>query len=200
MMNAGERDVVTAIKDDHRTLERMFEQLSKNPDERLLAQMSTLFLAHGKAEEAQVYPKLAQEAPEDKDEVFHGVKEHREAEKLLRDLQGEKPGTKAFEQALKKFVESVDHHVEEEESDLLPKLEEELTATESQRLAEAFHKAEEAETQRLEATSGRDLDVMLKEELLAQAELMGVEGAAGKSKDELKTELHRVLHPGLGRD
>ncbi|WP_067825961.1 hemerythrin domain-containing protein [Actinomadura kijaniata] len=187
--------VVAAIKNDHRTLERMFDQLRKNPDEKTLAEMSILFVAHGKAEEAEVYPKLAVKSPEDKGDVFHGVEEHREAEEHLRALQAAEPGTEDFTARLEKFVESVDHHVEEEESSILPELNQALTEDEAARVAEAFHQAEEAEKTRLAATSGRDLDAMSKEELVAQAERQGLTGVSSRTKDELKTELHAALNP-----
>ncbi|WP_433324563.1 hemerythrin domain-containing protein [Spirillospora sp. CA-294931] len=194
-MSAG-NGVVAAIKDDHRELERMFDRLADRPDAALLAEMSALFLAHGKAEEAEVYPKMLERGgPDDKEEVFHGVEEHREAEELLRKLQGISPGGPGFKAALKKFVDAVSHHVEEEESEVLPALDRKMDAAESARAEKAFRAAEAAEKKRLSTTSGRDLDVMTKEELIAQANLKGLRATASSTKDELKTELRAALHP-----
>ena len=53
---AGE--VVDLIMQDHREVERLFDELKDNPDKRpnLLPVLTTLLTAHSRAEEAEVYP------------------------------------------------------------------------------------------------------------------------------------------------
>jgi len=54
-------NVVDLIMNDHRELERIFDELMTQPDKRpsLVPVMITLLTAHSRAEESQVYPAAA---------------------------------------------------------------------------------------------------------------------------------------------
>jgi hemerythrin superfamily protein len=56
--SAGQVDAVDLIMQDHRELERMFDELRNHPDRRraLVPVMATLLFAHSRAVEAEVYP------------------------------------------------------------------------------------------------------------------------------------------------
>jgi len=59
-------DVVDLIMQDHREVERLFDELKDSPEKRpnLLPVLTTLLTAHSRAEEAEVYPVAAAEAGE----------------------------------------------------------------------------------------------------------------------------------------
>ncbi len=76
------------------------------------------------------------------------------------------------------------HHVEEEESKVLPGMREGLTVERLQELGDAFSKSREQHL-------GDTPDSIRKSELEQQAENIGLEGASGKDKSELKSELSR---------
>jgi len=80
-------DVVDLIMQDHREVERLFDELKDSPEKRpnLLPVLTTLLTAHSRAEEAEVYPVAAEEAGE-KDEVSQSQQEHIEADQLLAKL------------------------------------------------------------------------------------------------------------------
>lgn len=121
-------DAVTAITNDHRLLEKLFEQLKQDPDDRvaLLEEIRARLLAHIVAEETFVYPVLEQADPSEAGEVHHGVDEHREAEEKLGLV--ETADEQDFSAALQDFIDAVSHHVEEEETELLPALAEAVGA------------------------------------------------------------------------
>lgn len=115
-------DVVALIKDDHRRMEQLFARLKAGDGARrsLVAKVEGRLSAHARAEESEVYPSIAKKAGE-QNEVEHGTHEHFEAEHHLRKVINliDSPH---FDQALEEFVAAVDHHVQEEESELLPAL------------------------------------------------------------------------------
>lgn len=177
------RDVVDLIMDDHRELERMFEELRSRPDRRamLLPRVSSLLIAHSRAEEAEVYTVARDEAGEE-DEVEHGQEEHLQAEQLLEQLQSMDPEGADFDSALGEFIHAVTHHIEEEEESVLPGLRERLSPERRDEVAEAFVATR---ADHLGAEAGD----LTRDELDIQAENLGLEGTSSKSKDELKREL-----------
>ena len=138
-------DVVTAITNDHRLMETLFERLRVDERDRaaLIAEVRARFTAHSVAEEEHVYPELTDRKPDEADEVEHGVHEHREAEEKLTAL--ERAGDADFHRALDEFIAAVQHHVEEEESTILPALQESMTDDRLDDLGEAFEERRKKE-------------------------------------------------------
>ncbi len=176
-------DVVDMIMDDHREVERMFDQLMDEPDKRplVLPVVSALLIAHSRAEEAEVYPAARDEAGES-DEVEHSQAEHVEADRLLERLAGMDPGDSGFETALQELIDAVKHHVEEEESSVLPGLRARLSPERLAELGEAFAQQRAEHLGELPGQATR-------EELLTQAQNADIDGASSMSKMELKGAL-----------
>jgi hemerythrin superfamily protein len=117
-------DAVTLITNDHRVMEQLFERLRSGSGDRqlLLDECAARLTAHSHAEEQQVYSVLAELDPEAREEAHHGADEHHEAERLLHDLQRISPEGPDFDDRLDDFIAAVIHHVEHEETVLLPAL------------------------------------------------------------------------------
>jgi hemerythrin superfamily protein len=134
------KDAVDAITQDHRLMESLFEDCRTNKAARpaLVAEIKARLSAHSAAEEEKVYPALAKAEPGEAEEVHHGVEEHREAEQLLARLEATDPDGPEFDKALRDFVAAVAHHVQEEESEILPSLEEAVDRQTLEDLGAAF--------------------------------------------------------------
>lgn len=132
-------DVVDLIMQDHREVERLFDQLARDRGSRATTTpvLITLLTAHSRAEESEVYPAARDEAHET-DEVSHSQEEHLQADRLLAELAECDPESKAYDDTLAKVVEAVTHHVEEEESSVLPGLRDALSRARLVELGEAF--------------------------------------------------------------
>ncbi|MDP9796718.1 hemerythrin superfamily protein [Catenuloplanes nepalensis] len=132
-------DAVEAIKQDHQRMEGVFARLEAGGGDRraLLSEVENRLEAHSLAEEQEVYPAIKKAAPDEADEVDHGYDEHAEAESLLHKAQS-MVDSPDFDDALREFLEAVRHHVNEEESELLPALAEAVDDAELERLGEAF--------------------------------------------------------------
>jgi hemerythrin superfamily protein len=115
-------DVVELILADHREFERLFRALRNREEDRAarLRELADLLVAHAEAEEREVYPNLERHAPEAEEEIEHSHEEHAEGhEKLLDLLRVEDVDSEDFEEALEELVETVTHHLDEEERDVL---------------------------------------------------------------------------------
>lgn len=177
-------DVVDLIMNDHRELEKVFDQLLEAPDTRpnLVPVMITMLAAHSRAEEADVYP-AARDAGIDKD-VEHSQKEHLEADQLALKLSETPFDAPGFEATLKELVEAVSHHLEEEESTVLPGLRENLSGDRLEALGEAFLATREEHL-------GETPADMTKAEMDQQAENAEIGGTSRLSKSELRETLEQ---------
>lgn len=176
------QDVVDLILQDHREMERMFDQLRTDPDSRagLVPVLTTLLTAHSRAEEAEVYPAARSEAGES-DEVEHSQEEHLLADKLMLELAETDPATTAFDDKLTELIDAVTHHVEEEEKTVLPGMRTALSDERRSELGQAFLHSRQQHL-------GDQAPDITKAELEQQAE--NIEMPVGdKSKAELQDEL-----------
>ncbi|MFF4172294.1 hemerythrin domain-containing protein [Streptomyces sp. NPDC001744] len=116
------QDVVAAILEDHRTMEDLFRRMRSVEADRAAAlkEFSALLIAHGEAEEAEVYGALKRFKDVDNDEVDHGVEEHDEGNKALLALLGvDDIGSDEWDERLEELVGAVTHHMDEEERTIL---------------------------------------------------------------------------------
>jgi hemerythrin superfamily protein len=193
-------DVITMIKTDHHELERLFDMMQEDSGSRPLALplAVAMLTAHSRAEEDHIYPALAKEAGE-KEEAEHGAEEHHKAEQLGQQLLGKDPEGPDFEDSLSEWVSAVQHHVEEEETELLPHLQQALGPDRLEELGKAFSARRAAELTGQAAqpgdgngrgggsrkSSGRNLPGKTKDQLLAEARKAGIHGRSSMSKQEL---------------
>ncbi|WP_030761690.1 hemerythrin domain-containing protein [Streptomyces sp. NRRL F-2664] len=141
---AGEgkgQDVVEAILEDHRTMEELFRRMRSVEADREAArdQFSALLIAHGEAEEAEVYGALKRFRGVDDDEVEHGEEEHAEGnEALLKLLEVDEVGSDEWDERLEDLVQAVSHHLDEEERTILNGTRENVPAERRAELGAAF--------------------------------------------------------------
>ena len=134
-------DVVEAILDDHRLFESLLRELRNEQNDRdaLRRQMAELLVAHGEAEESQVYPQLERKDAIDEEEAEHGKKEHDEGyETLLPLLEAEELYDEQFSENLHEFSETLLHHLDEEERDILNPAREDVSDEERARIGSAW--------------------------------------------------------------
>jgi len=185
------QSAVQLITKDHREMESVFEQLEKDKGKRaeLVRKVGAMLLAHSKAEESEVYGAAREEAGE-RDEIQHSLEEHQKAEQLLHELERLDPSGSDFDAKLRELVSAVQEHVQEEESDVLPKLEERLDAKRLEELGRAFEERRGKELRAYESkVGGSTREDMTKEQLYEQAREADIPGRSTMSKDELAERL-----------
>jgi len=175
-------DVVELIMQDHRELERIFDELMSSPEKRpaLVPVMTALLTAHSRAEEEKVYP-AARDAG-GTEEVQHSQKEHLEADQLAEDVATTDPTSDEFGEKLQKLIDAVKHHVEEEESTVLPGMRDRMDADRLRELGEAFLTSREEHL-------GEQPGELSKQQLLQQAANAGIRASSGMSKADLQEKL-----------
>ncbi|MFD5149058.1 hemerythrin domain-containing protein [Streptomyces sp. NPDC058401] len=140
------QDVVAVILKDHRTMEDLFRRMRSVEADRAdaLAKFSALLVAHGEAEESEVYGALKRFKDVDNAEVEHGTKEHAEGnEALLALLEVAEVGSDAWDERLEDLVKAVTHHLDEEERTILNDTRENVPDERRAELGAAFLKERE---------------------------------------------------------
>jgi hemerythrin superfamily protein len=187
-------DAITLIKNDHRVMEQLFERMRTQKTKRsaLLKECVARLSAHSWAEEERVYPAIVRADPPEQGEVYHGVEEHHEAEQLLHKLEETDPQSPAFDAVLEEFVAAVKHHVEEEESNILPALAESVDRATLDELGAAFEErrmavlTEHGVGAEIATESATELS---RDELYEKAKEADVPGRSSMSKEELAQAL-----------
>jgi hemerythrin superfamily protein len=124
------QDAISLLKEQHREVESLFEQIehaSDNEDKEILFQeLADNLAAHAQIEEKVFYP--AAYARPTKKLLLEAVEEHLAVKRIVADLLEMSPKDEHFEAKIKVLKEQVEHHVEEEENELFPKVQKELDA------------------------------------------------------------------------
>ena len=134
-------DVVELILEDHRLFESLLRELRNDQNDRdaLRHQMAELLVAHGEAEESEVYPQLERKDAIDEEEAEHGKKEHDEGyETLLPLLEASELYDEEFSENLHEFSETLLHHLDEEERDILNPARDDISQEDRDRLGAAW--------------------------------------------------------------
>jgi iron-sulfur cluster repair protein YtfE (RIC family) len=125
------------LKADHEKVNSLFEQVKATEGERqhkqLYKKIKTELETHMFIEEKVFYPTLRKQ--EDfKDDVLEAVEEHLQAKTLIRDMDRLADGNERFDAKLQVLMDNIEHHVEEEEQELFPKVEEKFVAEDLEKI------------------------------------------------------------------
>ncbi len=138
-------EILATIKKDHdemrsllKTLIASWEAPAKDQAQ-IIGQIRDEMVPHARAEELVVYNSMRQaDAPTDK--VYHGFKEHAEAEGLLVALETMDAMNVEWKPVAEKFAHALRHHMEEEEQDLFPQVRAAFAPEELQAMAGEFER------------------------------------------------------------
>ena len=115
------------IRQDHKKVEGLFrkvEQTKGAQAKRRLAESAMAELEiHAALEEEIFYPAVKKEVDDGSSMVQEAIQEHQTVKQLIAELKGMGEANDEFESQFSQLVENVQHHVEEEENEMLPKVE-----------------------------------------------------------------------------
>jgi hemerythrin superfamily protein len=157
-------NVIELLKKDHLNVSELFaayEAAKENEEEgsrQEIAQQICLELtAHATVEEELFYPAVEAKAGGDEDaleKVKEADEEHRLVKSLVAEIQGMEEDDDHFDAKVKVLKDLVEHHVEEEEGELMPKAKKLLTPSElAQMGTEAEARKEKVKLKAAKATS-----------------------------------------------
>lgn len=122
-------NAIDLLKADHEKVKDILSQLSESTERalkkraELLARLEMEVSIHTRLEEEILYPAFKEAGSKEEDVMYYEAKEeHRTVDSLvLPDLKETDPGTPEFAGRVKVVKELLEHHIEEEESEMFPK-------------------------------------------------------------------------------
>jgi hemerythrin superfamily protein len=139
-------NAIDLLKSQHREVEALFAKLDKAKDadakDDLFTQIADKLAVHATIEEHHFYPAV--KAKRTEDILLEALEEHLGIKRVLADLLETDPADESFDAKCKVLEEQVEHHVEEEETDLFPKVQKLLSKDQLDAIAQEMS-AEQAE-------------------------------------------------------
>lgn len=135
------------LTQDHRTVDDLFTRFEELPaggsEEKILIVQEIIkeLSIHASIEEQVLYPVIRDEVPDGESLHQEALQEHEEVKNVLADLDGVAPDDSGFDGKVTSLIKDVRHHVEEEESELFPRLREAISAERLHQMGEAMDKA-----------------------------------------------------------
>ena len=121
----GGVNAVELLREDHRKVQDLFEEFEgadNRSRQRIADQALTELEIHAKLEEQIIYPAI-REVLDEEDLIDEALEEHHAAELLMKELRKMGPKDERYRAKFKVMAEMVKHHIEEEESQVLPQAE-----------------------------------------------------------------------------
>ena len=139
-------DAITMLREDHRQVEKLFKRFEKagpNAHKTKRDLVDTIIEAlslHAAVEEQAFYPAVREAVPDVEGTVLESLEEHHIVKWTLSELDGMDPEHERFDAKVTVLIESVRHHVEEEEQEMFPLVRKALGRKRLQDIGEAMEK------------------------------------------------------------
>ncbi|HXJ18652.1 MAG TPA: hemerythrin domain-containing protein [Polyangia bacterium] len=138
-------DAIKMLKKQHREVERLFKEIEKarsaGPRRKVFEELADALAVHATIEERHFY--RAAKKKQTQGMLLEAAEEHLEIKRVLADLLDLEADDPVFMAKVTVLKEDVQHHVEEEEETLFPKVERLLDEDELQAVAAAMQETQE---------------------------------------------------------
>lgn len=136
--------ITERIVHDHKELDEFYNNIINATDADTKVRWQNQFVwelaRHSIGEELVVYPAMEKHLPNGKEMADKDRQEHLRVKELLNEFQKLQPTHAEFEPKLKSLMSILSEHIREEEKQDLPALEKVLQKSDSEEMANSFHR------------------------------------------------------------
>ena len=121
-------DAIVMLKADHREIKNLFRRFQETGDRatarrgKIVDQILEALTVHTYLENECMYPVTRKLLPDLEEDVLESYEEHHVADVLCMELAAMSPDDERFTAKTMVLIESVTHHIDEEEQDWFPKV------------------------------------------------------------------------------
>jgi hemerythrin superfamily protein len=138
-------NALTLLKQDHNNVDQLFARFEQSDDpiekRQIVDKVIEHLSVHAVIEEEFVYPAARKAIEEATGLVLEALEEHHLVKVTLWELEKMAPTDERFDAKMTVLIESVRHHVEEEENELFPQIREAMTQEELDELGTTLENA-----------------------------------------------------------
>ncbi len=140
-------DAIVVLKADHKEIRRLFREFQAAGDKavktkaRLVGRIIGLLTMHTYIEEEVMYPEVRALLPDLDQDVLESYEEHHVADVLCVELAAMPPDSERFDPKAMVLIETVSHHMENEEQDWFPKVRSGLSRRQLQEIGAKLEQA-----------------------------------------------------------
>jgi hypothetical protein len=128
----GDFDITTLILSEHEQFRRTFAEIEQLTDPRSSGrrwrELADSLEVHAAGEEEVFYPELLQDVDDSEGDTEHAVKDHNEIRETTGAVDAHEVGTDAWWEAFRTCREATVDHLAEEENDVLPPFQQQVSA------------------------------------------------------------------------
>ena len=140
----NQANALDLLKADHRLVEDLFERVKENENGNnadVFRKIKQELDVHPHIEETIFYPHLMEEGDKELERIVReGIEEHRQVKAFLSELDGMPGDNESFKAKIKVLMEDVEHHVQEEENEMFPLVEDQVERSILERLGEQMER------------------------------------------------------------
>jgi hemerythrin superfamily protein len=125
-MSEHREDVIEILARDHREVENMFVEFTEATDprerRRITDDITIELIRHAIAEEMHLYPAVRRHVPDGDEIADKELSDHAEIERALKDIEEADADDAEIHASMRRLIDEVTEHVEDEEHNLFPQL------------------------------------------------------------------------------
>lgn len=142
------------LHDEHQEVKSILKKLvkaSESDRQQWLNQLRENLIPHMEAEEKHIYPALQRQGGEVKEDALEGIEEHKAAQHVLKQLIGVGPSDETFKAKAQVLMEMIQHHIQEEESEIFDDIEDSFSSQELDNMFSKFEQEEQSQKKKAKA-------------------------------------------------
>lgn len=180
-------DALQLLIADHNRVRGLFKRFQSAEGEndaqaaKLAAKIFQELEVHTKIEEEIFYPTITKLSDEVHELVTEGLEEHHVVDTLMEEAKGLTPMDEEWAAKIKVLIENVEHHADEEEEELFPKVRSAMSNDARSELGQRL----EARKAELGAPTAADKESLSTEELQRLASEQEIPGRSSMDREEL---------------
>lgn len=148
----AQKDAIALLKEDHERVRELLGELEETSDraegkrQKLLSTIEEELTIHTKIEEDIFYPAFfdAAKSSDDKEMYYEAIEEHHVVDLVMPEVKNTDPSTNEFAAKAKVLKDLVEHHAEEEESEMFPRARKLMNRERLMELGEELARAKES--------------------------------------------------------